>query len=75
MAHERSRVPGTSWAVIDVVAVLALAAMGYHVGIAGTKRSPAWLAVAIAFLASARLIISASDYETAKKKILNELTQ
>ena len=33
------------------------------------------LAVAIAFSASARPRIGASDYETAKKKILNELTQ
>lgn len=51
MVRERSRIPGTYWAVLYVVAALALAAMGYHVGIAGTERSPALLAVAIAFSA------------------------
>jgi len=49
MVRERSRVPGTYWVVLYVVAALALTAMGYHVGIAGTHRSPALLAVAIAF--------------------------
>jgi hypothetical protein len=51
MVRERSRIPGPYWAVLYLVAVLALAAMGYHVGIAGTNRSPALLAVAIAFSA------------------------
>ncbi len=60
MVRERSRVPGTYWAVIYVVAVLALAAMGYHVGIAGTNRSPALLAVAIAF-AAVMLVIADLD--------------
>jgi len=60
MVRERSRVPGTYWAVIYVVAVLALGAMGYHVGIAGTNRSPALLAVAIAF-AAVMLVIADLD--------------
>ena len=51
MVRERSRVPGTYWAVLYVIACLALAAMGYHVGIAGANRSHALLAVAIAFSA------------------------
>ena len=51
MVRERSRIPGAYWAVLYVVAALALAAMGYHVGIAGANRSPALLAVAIAFSA------------------------
>lgn len=51
MVRERSRVPGTYWIVLYVVAVLALAAVGYHVGIAGTSRSPVMLAVAFAFSA------------------------
>lgn len=51
MVRERSRIPGAYWAVLYVVAVLALTAVGYHVGVAGTTRSPVMLAVAIAFSA------------------------
>lgn len=51
MVRERSRIPGTYWAVLYVIAALALAAMGYHVGIAGANRSHALLAVALAFSA------------------------
>ena len=49
MVRERSRIPGPFWAVLFLVAILALAAMGYHGGVAGTTRSPVMLAVAIAF--------------------------
>ena len=51
MVRERSRIPGAYWAVLYVVAFLALSAVGYHVGVAGTNRSPVMLAVAIAFSA------------------------
>ncbi len=51
MVRERSRIPGAYWAVLYVVAVLALTTVGYHGGVAGTSRSPAMLAVAIAFSA------------------------
>jgi hypothetical protein len=51
MVRERSRIPGPYWAVLYVVAVLALTAVGYHGGVAGTSRSPVMLAVAIAFSA------------------------
>ena len=51
MVRERSRIPGAYWAVLCVVAVLALAAVGYHVGVAGTSRSPVMLAGPIAFSA------------------------
>jgi uncharacterized protein YqgC (DUF456 family) len=49
LLRERSRVPGTFWAVLYVVAILGSAAMGYHGGVAGTTRSPVMLVVAIAF--------------------------
>jgi hypothetical protein len=49
MVGLRSRVPPTVWLVFFAVAVLALGAMGYHGGLAGTTRSPAVLAVALTF--------------------------
>ena len=49
MVRERSRIPGAYWIVLYMVAILALAAVGYHGGVAGTSRSPVMLAVAIAF--------------------------
>ena len=51
MVRERSRIPGPYWVVLYIVAVLALAAVGYHGGVAGASRSPVLLAVAIAFSA------------------------
>jgi len=56
MVRERSRIPGPFWAVLFLVSILALAAMGYHGGVAGTARSPVMLAVAIAFSAVIMLI-------------------
>jgi len=49
MLRERSHIPGVFWAALYVMAILSLAAMGYHSGVAGTNRSPVTLAVAIAF--------------------------
>lgn len=49
MVRERSRIPSAFWVVLYLVTILALAAMGYHGGVAGTTRSPVMLAVAIAF--------------------------
>jgi hypothetical protein len=51
MVRERSRIPGAYWIVLYMVAILAVAGMGYHGGVAGTSRSPVMLAVAIAFSA------------------------
>ena len=51
MVRERSRIPGAYWVVLLAVAVLALSAMGYHGGVAGTSRSPVMVAVALAFSA------------------------
>ena len=49
LVRERSRIPGEFWAVLYVIAVLALIAVGYHGGMAGTNRSPIMLTVGIAF--------------------------
>jgi L-alanine-DL-glutamate epimerase-like enolase superfamily enzyme len=68
MVRERSRVPGTYWVVLYLLAVLALAAMGYHVGIAGTNRSPALLAVAIAFSA---VILVIADLDRPGQGLIN----
>jgi len=51
-----SRIPGTIWATLYAVATLALAAMGYHGGLAETSRSLAILAVAVTFSAVMWLI-------------------
>lgn len=45
----RNRIPGPIWAALYAVAMLSLAAMGYHGGVCGTTRSLATLAVAITF--------------------------
>lgn len=49
MVRERSQIPTTFWIALYVIAVLSLASMGYHCGVAGTNRSPVSVAVAIAF--------------------------
>ena len=53
---QRGRIPGTIWAALYVVGVIALGVMGYYSGLAGTSRSLALLAVAIAFSAVMWLI-------------------
>ena len=60
MAREGNRIPPLFWVVLAMVAVLAMAAMGYHGGVAGTARSPVMLAVAITFAA---VIILIADIE------------
>jgi len=57
MFRERSQIPGPFWAALYVVAILSLAAMGYHSGVAGTNRSPVTLEVAIAFSLVILLIV------------------
>jgi hypothetical protein len=56
MVGLRSRIPGPIWSILYAVAVLTLAAMGYHGGLAGTSRSLALLAVAFTFSAVMWLI-------------------
>ena len=45
----RNRIPGIIWLALLAVAVIALGAMGYHVGLVGTNRSLAQVAVALTF--------------------------
>jgi hypothetical protein len=45
----RNRIPGAIWVALFAVAVLSLAAMGYHAGLSRTSRSLAELAVACTF--------------------------
>lgn len=52
----RNRIPGAIWVGLFAVAALSLAAMGYQAGLAGTRRSLAVLAVAVAFSVVIELI-------------------
>jgi hypothetical protein len=52
----RSRIPGVIWVGLFAVAALSLATMGYHAGLAGTRRSLAVLAVAFTFSVVIELI-------------------
>lgn len=45
----RTRIPGTIWFGLFTVASFALGAMGYHIGLIGSKRSLAIVAVAVTF--------------------------
>lgn len=58
MARERSRIPIALWAVLFALTFLSFASIGYHGGVAGTGRSPVWLAVAIAFSIVIVLIVA-----------------
>ena len=45
----RSRIPRTIWIALFSVAAMGLGSMGYQTGLTGSSRSPAILAVALAF--------------------------
>jgi hypothetical protein len=47
----RSRIPVTVWVTLYALVILALAAMGYHAGLSGSRRSLAVFALALAFSA------------------------
>ena len=49
MLRDRSHIPTFFWFALYLLAMLSLASMGYHGGVAGTNRSPVTIAVAIAF--------------------------
>ena len=55
-ASLRSRIPGAIWIGLFAVAALSLAAMGYHSGMVGTRRSLTVLVVAITFSVVIELI-------------------
>jgi hypothetical protein len=52
----RNRIPATIWVGLFLLAVLSLGAMGYHAGLATSSRSPAVVAVALAFAAVIGLV-------------------
>jgi hypothetical protein len=49
MVGLRSRVPGAIWIALYLLAILSMAAMGYQEGLTSTRRSPAALALVLAF--------------------------
>lgn len=49
MAVLRSRVPGVIWTVLYVLAILAMVIMGYHSGLAQSRRSLAVIALVVGF--------------------------
>jgi hypothetical protein len=53
----RSRLPATIWGALFLVALLAMTSLGYHEGLAGTRRSLASLALVVAFAVVLFLIV------------------
>lgn len=47
--RERNRIPPAFGVIVLIIAIVTFAAMGYHAAVAGTVRSPAMVAVALAF--------------------------
>jgi hypothetical protein len=68
MVRERSQIPGGYWVVLYAIAFLALSALGYHGGMAGTRRSPVTLAVAFAFSA---VIVVIADLDRPGQGVIN----
>jgi hypothetical protein len=52
----RNRIPGAIWVTLLTIAVLSLAAMGYHVGLVGTIRPLTAIVVAVTFSSVISLI-------------------
>jgi hypothetical protein len=48
-ADVRNRIPLAIWASLYGVTILSFAVLGYHAGVAGTRRSPAIVPVAVTF--------------------------
>jgi len=49
MLGTRNRIPLSIWVVLSAFTALGIAAVGYHAGLCGTRRSPAMLAMVVAF--------------------------
>jgi hypothetical protein len=56
MIAVRSRIPAAVWLGLYFVTVFAMAALGYHEGLTGSRRSPAVLALALTFSAVLLLV-------------------
>jgi hypothetical protein len=52
----RNRIPGALWGALYFIAILGMAELGYHEGLTSSRRSPAALALALAFSAVMFLI-------------------
>jgi hypothetical protein len=63
----RSRIPGAIWAALYFVVILAMAVMGYHTGLIGTRSSLATLALVLTFSAVMLLI---ADLDRPKEGLL-----
>lgn len=57
MAVTGSRVPSVIWVVLYLLAIIAMAMMGYHAGLTNSKRSIATIALVIGFSAVLYLIV------------------
>jgi hypothetical protein len=56
-AGARTRLPAFVWTILFSLFVLSFSAMGYHVGLSNSTRSPALIAVAFAFALSVWLVV------------------
>ena len=63
----RSRIPGPIWVALYFVVILAMAVMGYHTGLIGTRSSLATLALVLTFSAVMLLI---ADLDRPKEGLL-----
>lgn len=63
----RTRIPGTIWVALFIVAVMGLGSMGYQAGLSGSSRSIAAIAVALAFSIVVWLI---ADLDRAREGML-----
>ena len=60
MVGLRNRIPGTIWAALSFVVILAMMALGYHEGLSSPRRSPAVLALVLT-LSAVMLLIADLD--------------
>ena len=63
----RNRVPETIWIALFLLAILAMAPMGYHSGITGSRRTAAVLPLTIAFSV---VIVLIADLDTPQRGLL-----
>lgn len=62
-----AHIPTTIWLALYLVAILTMAAMGYHAGVVGTTRSVAGVAVVLSF---AVIIVLIADLDRPREGLL-----
>jgi hypothetical protein len=62
-----AHIPTTVWLALYIVAILTMAAMGYHAGVAGTTRSAAGAAVVLSF---AVIMVLIADLDRPREGLL-----